>query len=750
MKRMALALVTSATGAALACGACAAADASATASNSANDQSQVLQTVVVTAEKRQQSELRVAAPVTALTTDQLARQAAAGIASYAADVPGLNMISSEPGQTVVMIRGIGTGFGADIPATVGTYIDDVPYGSSTSSAYGSIGTLDLDPAILQRIEVLSGPQGTLYGASSMGGLIKYVTRAPSLTGFSGQASVDGTTVAHGDQGGGASAVLDGPLLEGKLGATLSAFYRRDPGYIDDPFRHKSDVNASQSDGGRLAALWEPTDRLAVEGQAIIQDTNTPDTSEVDYNIDMTPIYGKYEQVRWGNENWDLHVRLYSLRASYDLGWASLASITSYATRQAKWDIDETNKFGSLVSGVLGIPNLGLFDNVTLDHKKTTQEFRLTSPDNLRLEWLGGLFFTHEHSVKPEAFSQPFSALDLSPVPAAAVPGGLFADTLHDKYTEYAGYGDLTYHFTSSFKILGGVRYTSTSEDSTTPFSGLLNGGSIVVNGHASSHTVTYLAAPSYSIDDDNIFYARYATGFRPGGPTNVTSTAIYGGAPEAYKPDSLDSYELGYKGQFPHQFMTLQVSVFHLDWKDMQLLTEINGFNVTGNAGTARSDGLELAWAWRPVRGLSLSVNGAYTDARMTSDAPQVGAKSGDQLPNSPKFSANATADYDFQLADKTYGFVGGDYQYLGARPIDYVSGVPVGYVRPVMPAYSVVNLRAGVDISELEIELYVKNVGDTYGLTRLRSQERDGVSAPLAAAIIPPRTIGISLTQRF
>lgn len=177
----------------------------------------------------------------------------------------------------------------------------------------------------------------------------------------------------------------------------------------------------------------------------------------------------------------------------------------------------------------------------------------------------------------------------------------------------------------------------------------------------------------------------------------------------------------------------------------MRLLTEINGFNVTGNASTARSTGLELAWTWRPVTGLSLSLNGAYTNAEMTSEAPQIGATSGDQLPDSPKLSGTLAADYDFPLAYDVDGF----FQYLGSRPIDYVSSTPAGYVRPVMPSYNMVNLHAGVDISNFQVELYVKNVGDTYGLTRLRSQMRDGISAPLAAAIIPPRTIGISLTQK-
>ncbi len=178
--------------------------------------------------------------------------------------------------------------------------------------------------------------------------------------------------------------------------------------------------------------------------------------------------------------------------------------------------------------------------------KTTQEVRLASPDNNTLEWLVGFYYTHEHSVKPEAFTQPISLVTDMPVPQAYTPGGLYTDILHDNYNEYAGYADVTIHLTSSFKILGGLRYASNSEADQIPAFGLLNGGSSEVDGNSSDNSLTYLFSPSYNIDERNMIYARVASGYRPGGPTNVGAATIAAGAPTTYKPDSLTNYEVGY------------------------------------------------------------------------------------------------------------------------------------------------------------------------------------------------------------
>ena len=733
---------------------------SASAKDLPKDQEQ-LGEVVVTAQRRSESLLHVSAPVTALTSTDLTRQGDVKLADYAANVPGLNLISSVPGQTVVIMRGISTGEGAAIAATTATYIDDSPFGTTTANALGSFSALDLDPATIQRIEVLRGPQGTLYGASAMGGLIKYVTTAPSLTEYGGRVELTGSAIDGGGQGYGVRAMLTGPLVTDKLGFTINVFDRLDPGYIDDPYLHKTNLNDTAVDGGRVALLWKPTDKLSVDFSALVQHTVTGGTSYVDVNADLTPIYGKYAQERFRKENWDLVNSHYSLRANYDFGWAGLTSITSYQSQNATWVTDLTNRFGSSVAAIippptLGSPNFGVMDDISENNHKITQEVRLASPDGNKLEWLGGLFYTTERSLQPENFQifNTVTGLDVS------IPGGFFNDPNHDLYKEYAGYVDLTYHLTSKFKILGGVRLTSDSENNVTPFFGLSNcgqpnGGVVicpptVAIADVSSHTVTYLVSPSYNLDDRNMVYARVASGFRPGGPTGLTTTNVLAGAPSTYGPDTLTNYEVGYKASFPDQRMTLDVSAFDIVWKNIQVLSQVNGFLVTGNGSNARSTGAELAWSWRPITGLSVSANGAYTDAHLTTDAPPISAVAGDKLPDVPTFSGNFATDYDFPVTSEIQGLVGGNFQHQGARIGSFISGLPAGEERPRMPGYNVANLHAGLSRGDLNVEFFIKNVGNSYGMTRLLSEVNSGYGPPLSAAIIPPRTFGVSISDKF
>ena len=395
------------------------------------------------------------------------------------------------------------------------------------------------------------------------------------------------------------------------------------------------------------------------------------------------------------------------------------------------------------------------DNISETNHKITQEVRLASPDGNKLEWLGGLFYTTERSLQPENFQvfNTITGLDVS------IPGGFFNDPNHDVYKEYAGYADLTYHLTSKFKVLGGVRYTSDSERNFTPFFGLSNCGTgvaIVICpetdaiSDVSSRTTTYLFSPSYNLDDHNMVYARVATGFRPGGPTGLTTTNVLAGAPSTYGPDTLTNYEVGYKASFPEQRMTIDVSGFDIEWKNIQVLSEIGGFLITGNGGDARSAGAELAWTWKPITGLSVLANAAYTDAHLTSDSPPISAKAGDPLPDVPKFSANFATDYDFPIASDIQGFVGGNYQYQGARTGSFISGLTAGEERPRMPGYNTVNLHAGLNHGGLAVEAFVRNVGNSYGLTRLLSEVQAGYGPPLSAAVIQPRTFGVSISDKF
>jgi outer membrane receptor protein involved in Fe transport len=702
--------------------------------------------LVVTAQKRSERYVVTPAAVTALTASDLQRTQATDLVDYAAQTPGLDLITEREGQTQIILRGITTG--SSTPnTTVSTYIDDTPFGSSTTFADGNQLTPDLDPSDLQRVEVLRGPQGTLYGASSLGGLIKYVSVLPNANSFGGRLEVDGSTVDHGGTGYGVRGMVNIPVVKDTLALRVSAFDRLDPGYIDDPNLGLKNLNYTRVNGGRASLLWRPIEALSVQLTAMVQNLHGGGTSDEDVNVNgsaLTPVVGPLEQTRFTPEPLDIRSRLYSAVEKYDFGWGSLQSVTSYAVMRENTINDLSETFGTVIGPLLGIPDLGIRFHIPIHEDKFTQEFRIQSEGNTKLEWLGGLFFTNERSSHGEVFD-PFVIST-----GERVPVNLLSGSLLDRYIEYAGYGDLTYHFTSKFDVQAGVRYSSDSQHFSQPGTGLLLGAPVAPVTTSSDHSTTFLVTPRYLFDQNNMLYARIASGFRPGGPNALTAAEVAGGVPSSFRPDTLVDYEVGYKASLLDHRLTLDLSAFYIDWKNIQIQTVFNGFDATGNGGTARSDGFEASATFTPITGLNLSGNLTYTDAQLTADAPGVNGKDGDDLPNVPKWAAYVSADYDFPIIDTWNGFVGGSVRYLGDRTSGFVSNSPADFARAVMPAYTTVDLRAGLRHQGWTLEVYVKNVGDVGGINQLSSLAFDGFSNPYRASIIQPRTVGVSLAAGF
>jgi iron complex outermembrane recepter protein len=705
-----------------------------------------LEEVVVTAQKRSERLLEVAAPVTALTATALERVQAVRLDDYAALAPGLNLFGTREGDAQLVVRGITTG--SSNSTTTATYIDDSPYGSSTTHALGGSMALDLDPGSLQRIEVLRGPQGTLYGASALGGIVKYVTVAPSLTEFGGRVELDGSSVDGGGQGYGVRGLVSGPLIANTLGFTLSGFDRRDPGYIDNPNLGQRNVNSTRVDGGRAALLWQPSDSFSANLSVLAQDTHGNGSSYEWLNGDLSPTDGGLKQFFFIDQPLVEHSRLYSLTLNDDLGWGALTSISSYQSEKYNEIVDSTTYYSPVVQSILGIdaPNLGTYLPDKVDLNKITQEVRLASPSTNRLEWQGGFFFTHESSD----YSQSVDAFNIPNGQPLSLGVDLYNGNDTETYREEAVFGDVTYHFTPQFDVLAGLRYSANQQRDYFPSSGLLAGGTNVAEGTSSDHSVTYLVTPKYKFDDNNMMYARVASGYRPGGPNDTLAALVTQGVPATYQPDTLTNYEIGYKASLLDHTVTLDLSAFDIEWHHIQIGETIGGVFTTGNGSDARSSGFEAAVTWAPVHGLNLTANFAYTDAHLTDNAPGINGVAGDRLPDSPKLAANVGADYDFPLTAQIGGFVGASTHYQGNRVTDFVSTSPPGYERPVLPAYTTVDLRSGVTRGGLEFTLYLKNVGNEHGLNYLTSTMLDGVSPPYAVSVIQPRTVGLSLSQKF
>lgn len=703
-----------------------------------------LRAVVVSANKRSERLQDVPMAVSALQGLQLERESAVNFADYATRVPGLNVISNGQGWTQLVLRGVTSGSG-QANATVGTYIDDAPYGSSTVYALGGMLTPDIDPDDLQRIEVLRGPQGTLYGSNTLGGLVKFVTTPPDTSVASGRVGAGFSSVSGGDSGFSSRAMFNLPLVQGKLGLRVNAYTRNDPGYIDNTVTGQSDVNAAKVSGARAQLLWTPSDSVSLRLSALAQNLGSDGLANVGADVDrdtLQPLHGDLQQSRAaGTGLFKLQYRLYDASLNADMGWAKLISSSTYSTQALHLDVDLTAAYGPLLNPAFGLSSGGYsLDNaVTLG--KFTQELRLQSPEAQTLEWRAGVFYTREHSDN----LQHIASFD----PATGVPIAL--PQLGDIrvgpaiFTEWAGYGDVTWHVTPQLSLLVGARYSHDQASYTQTGDGILVGPSQFTTVGSDS-PVTFLFNPSYKFSDDMMAYARVASGFRPGGPNVGVPPGL--GAPLTFGPDKLVSYELGFKSTVLEHRMTFDLAAFYIDWSEIQLTVSAGGFGFLGNGGKARSQGLEAEWQFAPARGLILSANASWTDPKLTADTQEglFGYK-GDRLPYVPKWNANLGVDYDFPLASGWSGFAGASYRFIGSRVSDFRA---VPGPRKEIPSYNGVDLRAGVNYGNWTVKAYVKNLTDERGITAIAPQTTDPNANPFSASYVQPRTVGISASVDF
>jgi iron complex outermembrane receptor protein len=694
--------------------------------------------VVVTANKRAERLHDVPSSVTALTARTLAEIGAVRFEDYVAKVPGLMVdnTSAAGGLSQVSIRGVTTGGGGN-PA-VGFYIDDAPFGSSTLLGRGAFMSPDLDPSDLQRIEVLRGPQGTLYGAGAMGGLIKFVTTTPDFTHLSGRLEADGSEVDGGGSGYGLRAAVNVPVND-RLAVRASAFDRQDPGYIDDPATGAKNVNRARNYGGRFALAWKLNDAWTLRLSALDQELRGDGTPIVDFNaVTGAPLQGDLQQVRAaGTGKAKAGYGLYDIHLEGDLGWASLVSATSYSKVTSNINTDATILYGPIVTGVFGIPDAGaeILTDSGLD--KFTQEVRLSSPAEAKLAWQVGAFYTHEHAYVTQdvpAFNATTGGPLVPPLP------NLVDVVLPSTFEEVAGFGDLTYHVTSRFDVTGGVRYSHNSQTAQQTLGGLFVGPTSTVDTSSSDSSVTWLITPRFHLSDETMVYARVATGYRPGGPNTAGI-----GVPPSFGPDKVINYEAGLKTDLMDHRLSLDLAAFYIDWTDIQL-TQISplGLSYFSNGGKASSRGVEGSFDWRPVGGLEIAGNLSYMDAHLDSDLPPpaIGFK-GDALPSIPHWSGQVSADYQFPLAGQWSGFVGASYRFVGDRLGEFSRSPAIP--RYLLPSYEVVDLRLGVKQDRWTLTGYAKNVGDARGQVTAFN-----LGATPEVAIIPPRTYGLSLSTEF
>ncbi len=715
--------------------------------------------IVVTAEKRSENIQTVPSSVTAVGENLIARVQAQSLSDISAYVPGLDVQSAGVDANRLVIRGLSTGPN-DLSPSVGVYVDEAPFGSNSGFALGALFSPDIDPFDLDHIEVLSGPQGTLYGASTLGGLVKFVTKQPNPDAFDGHIRVDyGSEDETGVSNYAVRAGLNLPILQDKVALRVSGYYTHADGDLSDVRTGRTDLNAQTRYGGRADLMLKPTDALTVDLVAFFDHTDTPHLGVVTGNaVTLQPTYGQYQGFNFVDGFARSHYEVYEGNIRYQFANGITAtSSTSYSIFAVNELADDTTVFQPALVPVLGpllAPLLEFEGVVAPSTKKFTEELRVASPDNQRLTWLAGFFYDHEDSDYLAAINSTF-LFGATPPPSLAPIVDLLANyetvTNLEHYREYAGFANATYSLTPSLDLSAGVRFSHNDQNLANVGSGFLAVVGVIptsLTGTSSDSVWTESFSAKWRFAENSMVYARVARGYRPGGP-NVTGTS--------FRPDTTWNYEVGAKTTALDGRLTADLAVFYIDWQDIQLNFFNGTVTVIGNAGNASSQGVEFEGSWTPLTGLTFSANGAYTDAHITSLVPgaEGGAAVGNQLPFNSKWTGALRADYYFPVAPLVEANVGASVRYKSSFGTTFPGDTGTRFYE--LPSTTFLDLRAGLSFHDrYALNFQVLNVSDERRLTgaaeflAVTAAAADAAGQPVDLSYSPGRTYGLSFTAKF
>ena len=732
-----------------------------------------LEEIIVTAQKREQALADIPMSISVLSGDLLQRQQADNLEDLAMLVPGLSISTGQRGVTRITLRGTNT---SGIASTVGTYVGDVPFGSSSGLANAAVLSGDFDTYDLARVEVLRGPQGTLYGASALGGVMKYVPNAPSTEAFEGSVQAAAEDVKDADTGFAFNGMLNVPIGD-QFAIRATGYSRTDEGYIDsignnplpsfpdgsinvvEGTRVEDGLNETETVGGRVNALFAPSERFSVNLMALMQDINSGGPNFVDADAaTLKPQHSSPVQSRYQRAYSDIEYRLYSATLDWDFGGVTLQSIT--ADGSLEQNLQQDSALGTALLGGLtslaayltfvfddpGTPEIAPLLSAILPQitstDKVTQEFRLLSADNDTFEWMLGAYYADEDSL----INQVIYAVDSGTENLADGFPALAVADLKSTYEELAFFANATWYISPRFELSVGARASDNEQTVSQVTSGPLTAPSDI-SGKSSESPFTWSIAPRWELNDNSSIYARVATGFRPGGP-NAVPPAAPADFPATYDSDSLTSYEAGYKHSAADGRFSMDLTAYFLDWDDIQVTSSFSGFTGNANAGSAASQGLELTTMFAPTDGLVISFNAAYTDAYLTEDAPDLGAEDGDPLSYVPEWNFGLLADYEWETKGGSLAYVGGSLGYTGDRPAGLSNRDADGDIREI-DSYTTVNLRAGLRLDSWFVELYGKNLTDEAGINNINSADED-YTGRVGLGYIRPRTYGVMLGVNF
>ena len=713
--------------------------------------------IVVTAQRRESRLQDVPQAVTAFGSETLERLAIRDTESLARNTPSLTFTPVGPGESNIGLRGLTTDLG--LAPAVAVYINDTPFDFRTDAFSG---TPSIDLFDMQRVEVLRGPQGTLFGSSSTGGTIRYITNAPDPSGFDAHGEAFVNSVKGGGEGYGAKAAINLPI-SANAALRLTGTYEKVAGYIDrydatiagvtspqsaDELVEK-DANGAEIFGIRAAVRLEAGDDLIVTPNLFFQRINGDNPIATQTNL---PGFGRASAIGDEPSRTDLFVA--NLAVEKKLGNIDLVSSSSYLRKKADSLYDYSllgyNIFGELAP--FGSRNPGKAETYA-------QELRLISSNSGPLNWIAGLYFSHTDQTLGQIFEgRPFSDLLNDFFGPADGPVGPTSYSYIQKTSEQqiAGFAEVNFKATDQLELIAGVRVYELKNTLAASCREVIPG--ILCGADTPRQTAkTTSASPRFTVKyqpiENATVYATVSRGFRAGGANAAVPVALgcslAESAGQIFSPDSVWNYEVGAKVETADRVLTLNGAAYRIEQKGIQLsIPDPCGIQFYANAGDARIDGAELEMSLRPSRHITVSGQMSYTDARFSNVPADFGASAGyavgDAIPETPRWKFSLSSELRQPVSETWEAYARGSWQHIGKTPFGIDGELNSGRFRP---AYDIANFDIGAEGGMFDISLFVRNAFNKRGVLNIGS----GVTSTVPGVFenvtyVTPRTIGISL----
>jgi len=740
--------------------------------------------IIITATRQAESLSRVPLSVSAFSRETLDQRGVRDFSDIARQTPGI-VLESTNTTTNISIRGINSAVGA---STTGIYIDDTPI-QIRALGYGGGNTY---PAIfdLDRVEVLRGPQGTLFGAGSQGGTIRFISPDASLTDISAYGRAELAMVEHGGLNYEIGAALGGPLIDGKLGIRASGYYRRDGGFIDrvrfeDRSLVESNANYTDTYVGRVAMTWAPTDNLEIRPSFYYQNIYINDTGSswdnirADFSQPDAP-FSDYDNGVFltGNrvqEDGRDKFFLPAINVQYAFPYADLIAIGSYFDREQTFNRDYTTFDQSLFTGItLPIfPDQSATSAFVNSQKNWTAEVRLQSNDrDARLSWVVGGFFQRAEQLAIQQVDDPF-LFEYAPFLIPFFPPLVDGRLIYDQETttvdrQIAIFGQVNWKLIDRLTLTLGLRYGETRFDINSFAQGPVVGPPVTDVGRQTETPFTPKFGADFQINENHLVYLSVSKGFRPGGYNpqvgqcgfDLGQLGYPDGRPPLYDSDSVWSYEVGAKSKLFNGALGVQASVYQIDWSNIQQAVQLGncGFQFTTNLGSARSRGFDLQAQLQVMDGLSVQAEVGYTNAEYqetifggpSATSPLV--TEGNNI-LAPPWTVAVHGQYEFDIADNQKAYIRADYSYR-AEQTSVTPGLDPnnGGIDPTLtlpPAYNDLSFRAGVRLWGADASFFVTNALDQNVWAGRRSRDNNNATI-FRSNIVRPRTFGLTVAYRY